>query len=79
MSWPHAVKKSTINCYVMLFICVTGVHVILAVLAITNFMDRFFLFNAVCLAYLTSDMLPAKFIFDNFRITAGSFLHLSYL
>lgn len=57
---------------------VSLVYVILAVLKITNFMDIFFFFNAVSLAYLTN-MLPAKFLLDiKIRITAGSFLHLSY-
>lgn len=67
------------NCYVIHFICVTLVYVILAVLIIANFMDRFFFLNAVCLAYLTIDMLPAKFILDiKIRITTGGFLRLSY-
>lgn len=39
----------------------------------------FFFLNAVCLAYLTIDMLPAKFILDiKIRITTGGFLRLSY-
>lgn len=79
MRRPHAAMKISINCYSVLFICVTPVYVILAVLRITDFMDRFFLFNAVCLAYLTTNMLPAKFLLDiKKRRTAWSFLHLSY-
>lgn len=79
MRWPHAAMKISINCYSVLFICVTPVYVILAVLRITDFMDRFFLFNAVCLAYLTTNMLPAKFLLDiKKRRTAWSFLYLSY-
>lgn len=54
--------KISINCYSVLFICVTPVYVISEVLRITDFWDRFFLFNAVCLAYLATNKLPAKFL-----------------
>lgn len=79
MRCPHAAMKISINCYSVLFICVTPVYVIFEVLRITDFRDRFFLFNAVCLAYLTTNKLPPKFLLDmKKRRTAGSFLHLSY-
>lgn len=79
MRCPHAAVKISINHFSVLFICVTPAYVIFEVHRITDFRDRFLLFNAVCLAYLTTNKLPAKFLLDiKRRRTAGSFLHLIY-